>query len=142
MAEHKEHKLGPSVTYDPPDGEPETTEVGNVPMVKGESVNVVDMLGEQRGNELLRKLANNPHFKVDGGPDLEKQKKAREDAQQKVDEAKQKAEEKKREEAAQQASGDRPTKTNQLGKPATGKKGETAEYGSEPGDMPSRTPRG
>lgn len=139
----KEQKLGPSVTYNPPDGEPETTEVGGVPMVKGESVNVIDLLGEQAGNALLKKLSGNSFFKVDGGPDLEKQAKAREEAQKKVDEAKEKAEERRREEAAKAAAGGehQPTKTNQIGKPAIGKKGETPESSSETADLP-RTPRG
>jgi hypothetical protein len=127
------------VTYNPPEGEPETTEVGGVPMVKGESVNIVDMLGEVRGNALLAKLSNNPHFKVDGGPDLEKQKKAREDAEKKVEEAKTKAQDRQREEREAQARGDHPTKTNQLGRAAAGKKGET-ESSTETADLP-RTPR-
>jgi len=134
----KEQKLGPNVTYNPPEGEPETTEVGGVPMVKGEAVNVVDLLGEARANTLLAKLAGNSFFKVDGGPDLEKQAKARDEAQKKVDEAKAKAEEKRRDEAAKAAGG--PTPTNQLGKPATGKKGETPEDTSE-GPALSRSPR-
>jgi sRNA-binding protein len=135
----KEQKLGPNVTYNPPEGEPETTEVGGVPMVKGESVNVVDLLGETRAGALLAKLANNSFFKVDGAPDHAKQAEAREKQQKKVDEAKAKAEERQREEREQAARGE--TRTNQLGKPATGKKGETPETSAETADLP-RTPRG
>ena len=48
MAEEAK-KLGPNVTYNPPEGAPEVTEVGGVPMVKGEAVNVIDILGEANG---------------------------------------------------------------------------------------------
>jgi len=145
MAEEAK-KLGPNVTYNPPEGAPEVTEVGGVPMVKGEAVNVIDILGEANGGALVKKLSANPHFKVDGGPDHEKQAKAKEAAQKKADEAKAKAEEKKREEEEKAAAEQAGAPTNQVGKAAVGKKGEslspTADQPSADDDGNARTRRG
>jgi hypothetical protein len=94
----EEEKLGPGVTYNPPEGDPETTEVFGMPMVKGESVDAVALIGEARAQVALRKLARNPYFQVDGAPDRSQDTQARLEAKQKVEEAKQKAEERKQQE--------------------------------------------
>jgi hypothetical protein len=103
----EEEKLGPSVTYNPPEGDPETTEVFGMPMAKGESVNAVELIGESRAKVALRKLAGNPYFQVEGAPDISENAQKRQEAKQRVEEAKQKIEEAKQ--ARQQEGG------NQLG---------------------------
>ena len=68
MADEKQ-KLGPNVTYTNPDGNAKLSSIGGIVVKEGESVNLVEKLGEARANALLPKLAKNRYFKVDGGPD-------------------------------------------------------------------------
>lgn len=129
MAEKQEEKqkLGPNVTYNPPEGEPETTSTYGIPFVKGQSVNVVDLLGEAGAQGALKKLSGNRFFKVDGGMDHEKAGKTREEAQEKVDKANEEVRKRREEEAIAASQGNPIQPTNQVGKPAYGKKGETPE---------------
>jgi hypothetical protein len=64
MAEQK--KLGPNVTYTNPDKTSKLMAVGDVLLKEGESVNLVEKLGEARARPILEKLARNRYFKVDG----------------------------------------------------------------------------
>lgn len=64
-----EKKLGPSVTYLNPDKSAKLVTVAGVLMKEGESVNLVERLGEAKAEPVLKKLAGNKYFKVDGGPE-------------------------------------------------------------------------
>jgi hypothetical protein len=61
--------LGPNITYLNPDGDVKTVGVLGITFRENEPVNVTEILGKGRAQQLLRKLAGNPHFRVDGGPD-------------------------------------------------------------------------
>jgi hypothetical protein len=67
MAEEK--KLGPSVTYTNPDKGAKMITVAGVLMKEGQAVNLEEKLGKERAAPLLKKLANNRYFSVQGGPD-------------------------------------------------------------------------
>lgn len=74
MAEKpEEKKLGPSVTYTNPDGGAKLVTVAGVLMKAGQSVNLVEKLGESGAAPILKKLSGNRYFKVDGGPDHSKE---------------------------------------------------------------------
>jgi hypothetical protein len=75
MAEEK--KLGPSVKYTNPDKTSKLITVAGVLIKEGESVNLVERLGEAKAAQVLKKLAGNRYFKVDGGPDHEAEEKKR-----------------------------------------------------------------
>lgn len=81
MAEEK--KLGPSVTYTNPDKGAKLVTVAGILLKEGQSVNIVQRLGEKAAEPILKRLANSTYFKVDGGPDHA----AALESQRKVDEA-------------------------------------------------------
>jgi hypothetical protein len=74
MAEQQ--KLGPNITYTNPEGDAKLVNVGGVLLKEGESVNLVEKLGEATAAPLLRKFAQSPHFQVDGGPDWSQKREA------------------------------------------------------------------
>ena len=65
----EEKKLGDSVTYTNPDKGNKLMTVGGVLLKEGESVNLVEKLGEARARPIIEKLAKNRYFKVEGGED-------------------------------------------------------------------------
>jgi hypothetical protein len=71
MADEK--KLGPGVTYTNPDKSTKIITVAGVLFKEGQSVNLVEKIGETRAAPILKKLAGNRYFKVDGGQDHSKQ---------------------------------------------------------------------
>jgi hypothetical protein len=71
MAE-QEKKLGPNVTYTNPDKTAKMTTVAGVLLKEGQAVNLEERLGKEKSASILKKLANNPYFQVDGGPDHSK----------------------------------------------------------------------
>src|SRR5262245_11690595 len=100
MAEEK--KLGPNVTYLGNDEEDkQAVTIGGIRFKPGESVDVVERLGEQEGNDFLKRYAGNRFFKVDGGPDhkatadakAKAEQQETEDAQREAEEANQPADE-------------------------------------------------
>ena len=80
MAE--EQKVGPNATYVGEDAQSVTMQ--GVTFERNKAVNVVDLLGEEKGKRVLQKLAGNQFFKVDGGPDHAKAKKLREEQEGKL----------------------------------------------------------
>lgn len=63
----EEKKLGPGVTYHNLDGSaPVVTLAGSVRVEDGDTVDLIDELGETNGRALLNKLAGNPYFDVEG----------------------------------------------------------------------------
>jgi hypothetical protein len=84
----EEKKLGPSVTYlGNDDDDKQAVEAHGVRFKPGESVNLNDRLGEAKAAEVLKGLAGNRFFKVDGGPDHKAEEKKRQEAVQKEAEA-------------------------------------------------------
>lgn len=78
-----EKKLGPNVTYQPEDESQKTpVQVGGISFTPGKAVNVEDRLGKSGSEALLKKLAGNPHFKVDGGEDWKAQAEKKAQAEQ------------------------------------------------------------
>ena len=67
MAEEK--KLGPNVTYTNPDKDAKMMAVSGVLLKEGESVNLEEKLGKEAAAPILKRLAKNRFFKVDGGED-------------------------------------------------------------------------
>jgi hypothetical protein len=65
----EEKKLGDSVTYTNPDRGNKLMTVAGVLLKEGESVNLVEKLGESRARPIIDKLAKNRFFKVEGGED-------------------------------------------------------------------------
>ena len=115
MAEDK--KVGPSATYVGEDSNAVT--VQGVVFERNKSVNVLDLLGPERGQKVLDKLAGNQFFKVDGGPDHEKRKKEREEQAKRLEEERVK----RRDERVQKAEAERQERregrrANQLGEAA------------------------
>jgi hypothetical protein len=97
MAEEK--KLGPNVTYNPEEGEGAPSVVmGGLTLVPGKAVNLVDFYAgdEAKAQAALKKLAGNPVFKVDGGPDhkalRERQEKVEENTRKSAEEAREREE--------------------------------------------------
>ncbi|MET0651199.1 MAG: hypothetical protein ABWY63_01690 [Hyphomicrobiaceae bacterium] len=107
MAEQSkdETKLGPNVTYQPENEDDKTPlDYYGVTFVPGKSVNVEEALGSANSEAVLKKLAGNRYFKVDGGVDHREEQKKREKAEQEASKVKQKAQE----EAARKAAGGAP----------------------------------
>ncbi len=73
MAEKEEKKLGPNATYTNPDKGAKLITMAGVLMKEGQSVNLVEKLGEARAAPIMKKLAGNRYFRVDGGPDHSKE---------------------------------------------------------------------
>jgi len=89
MAEEK--KLGPNVTYQGQQEEDKTPlNMAGVRFEPGKSVNLEDRLGKEQAQRILKKLAGNRYFKVDGGPDHAAEQKKREELAQKEAEDEQK----------------------------------------------------
>lgn len=66
----KETKLGPSVTYHNLGGDaPQITLADSVVMDDGDTVDLIEELGETQGRRMLEKLAGNPYFAVENNPD-------------------------------------------------------------------------
>lgn len=86
MAEQKEQKLG-SVTYQDPDKTGQPITVRGVTFAPNEAVNVDELFSPDEAETVKRDLANNSHFRVEGGPDhrkiLEARAKHEEEAQRK-----------------------------------------------------------
>ena len=100
-----EKKLGPNVTYTPDDENDKTpVTMGGVTFVPGESVNLEEMLGEQEGAKVAKKLAGNRFFKVDGGPDHKAMAEKKAEAEQKQQEAAQRAREEAEKAESEEAS--------------------------------------
>lgn len=62
----KEKTLGPGVTYHDLDGAAPVVTVAGVTFADGDTIDMVDELGEKRAGQLLAKLAGNPFFDVEG----------------------------------------------------------------------------
>jgi hypothetical protein len=79
----EEQKLGPNATYQPEDeNRKEPVKVGDIQFTPGKAVNVEDRLGKEGAKNLLKKLAGNPAFKVDGGTDWKQQAETKAKAEQ------------------------------------------------------------
>jgi hypothetical protein len=84
----EEKKLGPNVTYLGNDENDKTAvEAHGVRFKPGEAVNLEERLGEEKAKEILKGLAGNRFFKVDGGPDHKAEEKKRVEAEKKEQEA-------------------------------------------------------
>ena len=64
-------KLGPGVTYNPPEGHAKIVQMRGVTFKAGEQVDLAKELGEKEAQPMLQKLAGNPFFQVAGGPEHE-----------------------------------------------------------------------
>ena len=73
MAEEK--KIGPSVTYTNPDKGAKMITVAGVLLKEGQAVNLEERLGKEKAGPILKKLAGNRYFSVQGGPDHAKEEK-------------------------------------------------------------------
>jgi hypothetical protein len=73
-------KLGPNATYLNIEGSAKIVTFQGVMFKEGESVNLEEKLGKDRAQAALKKLAGNPHFQVDGGPDRKKEAEAKDEA--------------------------------------------------------------
>src|SRR4051812_25597481 len=69
-----ETKLGPSVTYTNPTHDAKLVTIAGVLLREGQSVNLEEQLGAVRAAPILKKLSQNTHFQVEGGPDWSKVK--------------------------------------------------------------------
>jgi len=74
-------KLG-AVTYVDPDKTEAPIHIAGVTFLPGEAVNLDELLPEEHATRLKEKLANNPYFKVEGGPDHAKTAEARQQHEQ------------------------------------------------------------
>jgi hypothetical protein len=66
-----EQKLG-AITYADPNGTGQPIEVKGHNFPPNQAVNVNDLFPEHEAEQLKKDLANNPHFRVEGGPDHSK----------------------------------------------------------------------
>jgi hypothetical protein len=97
-----EDKLGTSVTYNDPNGTKQPIKMGDVTFVPGESVDLAELVNEDRAKELAKKLANNPAFSVEGGPDHKKLAEGRKKHEEEVAKKQEEADQKTREAAERQ----------------------------------------
>ena len=120
MAEKQEEKkLGPNVTYLGNDENDKTAvEAHGIRFKPGEAVNLNDRLGEEKAQGVLKGLAGNRFFKVDGGPDHKADEKKRQDAEKKEAEALQKEREEAAKPKQQQQPGYVPPENEHLEKPS------------------------
>lgn len=104
MAEQqKEQKLG-AVTYQDPDKTEQPVSIGGVTFLPGEAVNIDELVTDKAQAERLKaKLAGNPYFKVEGGPDHAKVAEERQKHEQEAEEKRQKLGEKKDQRAQEMA---------------------------------------
>jgi len=87
-------KLG-AVTYVDPDKTEAPIHIAGVTFLPGEAVNLDELLPEEHATRLKEKLANNPYFKVEGGPDHAKTAEARQQHEQEAEQKRQQLNEKK-----------------------------------------------
>jgi len=91
----QERKLG-SVTYADPDKTEQPISIGGITFLPGEAVNLDELMpDEAQANRLKEKLAGNPYFKVEGGPDHAKVVEERQKHEQEAEQKKQQLNEKK-----------------------------------------------
>ena len=104
MAEQqKEQKLG-AVTYQDPDKTEQPVSIGGVTFLPGEAVNIDELVTDKAQAERLKqKLAGNPYFKVEGGPDHAKVAEERQKHEQEAEQKRQKLGEKKDQRAQEMA---------------------------------------
>ena len=103
MAEQKEQKLG-AVTYQDPDKTEQPIAIGGITFLPGEAVNLDELMpDEAQRNRLKQKLAGNPYFRVEGGPDHAKVTEQRQQHEQEAEQKKQQLAEKKDQRAQEQA---------------------------------------
>lgn len=102
MAEQKEKKLG-AVTYADPDKTEQPINIAGITFLPGDAVNVDELLPEDQANRLKEKLAQNPYFKVEGGPDHQKTAEERQKHEAEAEQKRQQLDEKKDQRAQQQA---------------------------------------
>jgi hypothetical protein len=88
MADQKEQKLG-AVTYLDPDKTGQPVGVKGVTFAPNEAINVNELFAEDEAEQLKKDLANNPHFRVEGGPDHRKILEGRAQHQQQAEQARQ-----------------------------------------------------
>ena len=112
MAEQKEQKLG-AVTYSDPDKTEQPISIGGVTFLPGEAVNLDElMIDKAQAERLKTKLAGNPYFKVEGGPDhakvTEERQKHEAEAEQKKQQLNEKKDQRAQEAARRQVEANRP----------------------------------
>lgn len=73
----EEKKLGTKITYLDPDGNGKPVEVLGVPLAPNKAIDLVDFVDEGEAERMATKLAGNPYFKVEGGPDHSKAREKR-----------------------------------------------------------------
>lgn len=73
-----EKKLGTTITYLDPDGNNKPVRVLDIPLAPNKAVDLADFVSQGDAEAMAKKLAGNPFFKVEGGPDHSE---AREDRQ-------------------------------------------------------------
>lgn len=112
MAEQKEQKLG-AVTYLDPDKTEQPVSMGGITFLPGEAVNVDELIADKGSADRLKsKLAGNPYFKVEGGPDhaktTEERQKHEAEAAQKRQQLTEKKDQRAQEQARRQVEAGRP----------------------------------
>lgn len=112
MAEQKEQKLG-AVTYLDPDKTEQPVSMSGITFLPGEAVNVDELISDKAQAERLKtKLAGNPYFRVEGGPDHAKTNEERQkheaDAEQKRQQLVEKKDQRAQEQARRQVEAGRP----------------------------------
>jgi hypothetical protein len=113
VAEQKqEQKLG-AVTYADPDKTEQPISIGGITFLPGEAVNLDELMTDKaQVDRLKQKLAGNPYFKVEGGPDhkqvAEERQKHEQEAEQKRQKLTEKKDQRAQEMAARQVEASRP----------------------------------
>lgn len=110
--QQEQKKLG-AVTYADPDKTEAPISIAGITFLPGEAVNLDDLIADEgQRDRLKQKLAGNPYFKVEGGPDHAKVAEERQKHEQAAEEKRQKLGEKKdqraQELAARQVEANRP----------------------------------
>jgi hypothetical protein len=123
VAEQKqEQKLG-AVTYLDPDKSEAPVSMQGITFVPGEAVNIDELISDKvQADRLKQKLAGNPYFRVEGGPDHAKTTEERQKHEADADKKRQQLTEKKDQRAQQQAQAK--VEANRPAQP-------TLEHGSE-----------
>jgi hypothetical protein len=100
----KEQKKLGAVTYADPDKTEQPISIAGITFMPGEAVNLDELMtNEEQATRLKEKLAGNPYFKVEGGPDHKKTAEARQEHEQEAQEKRQKLDEKKTQQEQQRA---------------------------------------
>jgi len=93
--DQKEQKKLGSITYVDPDQSGQPITVRGITFAPNQAVNVDELFTEDEAESFKKDLANNSHFRVEGGPDhrkiLEARQKHQEEAERKRAEAAEKA---------------------------------------------------